>query len=86
MDGRAAIHVAGQPLLLVSTDLQTWNTLVNELRCIVIKSQPKPTQSVADQLALVPLLLVVWPHMVSCHRHSYSDTIFGGIPNVLVIS
>jgi hypothetical protein len=55
MDGRAAIHVAGQPLLLVSTDLQTWDTLVNELRCIVVKSQPKPTQSVADQLALVPL-------------------------------
>jgi hypothetical protein len=29
MDGHSAIHVAGRPLLPVSTDFQTWDTLVN---------------------------------------------------------
>jgi hypothetical protein len=26
------------------------------------------------------------PTWSMCHKHSYSDTIFGGIPNILVIS
>jgi hypothetical protein len=62
MDGRAAIHMAGRPLLPVSTDFWTWDTLVNRLRMITVKSLPEPTQSVASQLrgwagrpALVPL-------------------------------
>jgi hypothetical protein len=29
MDGRAAIHVAGRPLLLVSTDCRALDTLVS---------------------------------------------------------
>jgi hypothetical protein len=29
MDGRVAIHVAGWPLLLVSTNFRAWDTLVN---------------------------------------------------------
>jgi hypothetical protein len=29
MDGRAAIHVAGRPLLLIFTDFRTWDTLIN---------------------------------------------------------
>jgi hypothetical protein len=37
MDGRAAIHVAGRPLL-VSTNSQTWDTLVNQLWSVAIKS------------------------------------------------
>jgi hypothetical protein len=45
MDGRAAIHVAGRPLL-VSTNSQTWDTLVNQLWSVAIKSRPKPTQSI----------------------------------------
>jgi hypothetical protein len=38
MDGRAAIHVADQPLLPVSTDFRTWDTLVNRLKSVAIKS------------------------------------------------
>jgi hypothetical protein len=71
MDCRAAIHVASRPLLPVSTDFRTWDSLVNWLRSIAVKSQPEPTQSVAgrprgwaDRPALVPLWLVVWPHVV----------------------
>jgi hypothetical protein len=29
MDNRAAIHMDGRPILLVSTDFRTWDTLVN---------------------------------------------------------
>jgi hypothetical protein len=49
MDGRVAIYVAGRPLLPVSTNFQTWDTLVNRLRSIAVKSLPRPTQSVACQ-------------------------------------
>jgi hypothetical protein len=62
MDGRAAIHVASQPLLPVSTDSRAWFTLVNQRMNVAIKSQPKPTQNVvgrlrgwAGRLALEPL-------------------------------
>jgi hypothetical protein len=55
INGWAGIHVAGWPLLLVSTDFGSWDTLVNRLRSIAVKSRPKPTQSVASQLALVLL-------------------------------
>jgi hypothetical protein len=68
MDSQAAIHVAGWPLLLLSTNFWTWDTLRNWLRSIAVKSRPKPTQSVADRArgwadrpTLVPLWLVVWP-------------------------
>jgi hypothetical protein len=54
MVGRAAIHVAVRPLLLVPTDFQTWDTLVNQLRSVAVKCQPEPTQSMAGQPALVP--------------------------------
>jgi hypothetical protein len=71
MDGRAAILVAIRPLVLVSTKFWTWDTLLNRLRSVAITSWPEPTQGVADwprgwanRSALVPLLLVVWPHMV----------------------
>jgi hypothetical protein len=49
MDGRAAIHVAGWPLLPVSTDFRIWDTLVNQLRILTVKSRPEPTQSVAGR-------------------------------------
>jgi hypothetical protein len=71
MDGLVAIHVSRQPLLPVSTDFQTWKTLVNRLRSIALKSRPEQTRSVAarprgwaGRLALMPLWLVVWPHVV----------------------
>jgi hypothetical protein len=71
MDGRVAIHVAGRPLLPVSTDLRTLDTLVDCLRSVATKSRPEPTQSVVGQPwgwarrpALEPLWLVVWPHVV----------------------
>jgi hypothetical protein len=71
MDGRAAIDVASRPLLPVSTDFRTWDTFVNRLRSITVKSRPEPTQSVADRprvwadrSTIVPLWLVVWPHVV----------------------
>jgi hypothetical protein len=85
MDGWAAIHVAGQPLLPVSTDFRTWNTLVNRLRSVAVKSRPEPTQTVAGQ-PLCPFDLWFDPTWSMCHKHSYSDTIFGGIPGILVIS
>jgi hypothetical protein len=71
MDGWAAIHVADRPLLLVSTNFRTWDTLVNRLKSVAIKSRPEPTHSVAAQprgwacrLAFGPLWLVVWPHVL----------------------
>jgi hypothetical protein len=85
MDGWAAIHVAGWPLLLVSTDFQTLDTLVSCLRSVAAKSRPEPTQSVADR-PLGPFDLWFGPMWSMCHKHSRGDTIFGGIPNVLVIS
>jgi hypothetical protein len=51
-------------LLLVSTDFQTRDTLVNRLRSVAVKSQPKLTQTVAGRPTLVPLGLVVSPHVV----------------------
>jgi hypothetical protein len=50
MDGRAAIHVASQPLLPVSTDFRTLDTLVDRLRRVAAKYWPKLTQSVAGQV------------------------------------
>jgi hypothetical protein len=85
MDGRAAIHVASRPLLLVSTDSRAWHTLVNRLRSVAIKSQPEPIQCVASQ-PMCPFDLWFGPIWSTCHKHSCSNTIFGGIPNVLVIS
>jgi hypothetical protein len=71
MDDWVTIHVAGQLLLPVSTDFRTWDTLVNWLRRVAVMSRPEPTQSVAGRPrgwaglpALVPLWLMVWPHMV----------------------
>jgi hypothetical protein len=71
MESRAAIHVAGQPLLSVSIDSRAWDTLVNQHMNVSAKSRPEPSQTVADQLrgwvgrpALEPLCLVVWAHMV----------------------
>jgi hypothetical protein len=64
MDGWAAIHMVGQPLLLISTDFRILDTLVDRLRSVATKSQPEPTQSVVGRPALVPLWLVVWPHVV----------------------
>jgi hypothetical protein len=60
MDGRAAIHVASRPLLSVSTESWAWDTLVNQLRSVAVKSQPELTQSVADPCA--PLTCGLAPH------------------------
>jgi hypothetical protein len=49
MDGRAAIHVAGQQVLPVSTDSRAWDTLVNQPMNVATNSRPKPTQSVAGR-------------------------------------
>jgi hypothetical protein len=45
----AAIHVASQPLLMVSTDSQAWDTLVNHHVNVATKSWLEPTQSVVGQ-------------------------------------
>jgi hypothetical protein len=76
MDGRAAIHVAGRPLLLVSTDYWTWDSLVNRLRSVAIKSRPELTQCLAGH-PLGPFDLWFGPTWSTCHTHSYNDTIFG---------
>jgi hypothetical protein len=62
MDGRAAIHMAGRPLLPVPIDSQAWDTLVNRRMNIAAKSRLEPTQSVvghprgwASRPALEPL-------------------------------
>jgi hypothetical protein len=77
--------VAGWPLLPVSTDFRTLDTLVDRLRSIVAKSRPELTQSVVDR-PLGPFDLSFGPTWSTYHRYSCGDTIFGGIPNVLVIS
>jgi hypothetical protein len=66
MDGRAAIHVASRPLLQVSTNFQTLDTLVDHLRSVAAKCRPEPTQIVAGRPwgqagrpTLEPLWLVV---------------------------
>jgi hypothetical protein len=51
MDSRVAIHVAGRPLLLVSTDFRTLDTLIDHHRSIATKSRPKLTQSLAGRPA-----------------------------------
>jgi hypothetical protein len=63
--------MADQPLLLISTDSQAWDTRVNRRRSVAIKFLLELTQSVAGRprgLAswptLVSLCLVVWPHVV----------------------
>jgi hypothetical protein len=93
MDGWVAIHIAGWPLLSVSTDFRTLDTLVDRLRNVPTKSHPEPTQSVAGRLrgwtsrpALGPFDLWFGPMWSTCYKYSYGDTIFGGTPNVLVIS
>jgi hypothetical protein len=93
MDGRAAIHVTGQPLLPVSTELRTLDTLVDCLRSVAAKSQPEPTQSVAGRPWGCPIGRPMSPFDLwfgsmwsTCHKHSCGDTIFGRILNVLVIS
>jgi hypothetical protein len=60
---------------------------------IAAKSRPEPTESVdnrpwgwASRLALDPFGLWFGPTWSTCHKHFCSDTIFGRIPNVLVIS
>jgi hypothetical protein len=40
--------VASRPLLPVSTDSRAWDTLINRLRSVSVKSRPELTQSVAD--------------------------------------
>jgi hypothetical protein len=77
--------VAGRPLLPVFTDFRTLDTLVDRLRSVAAKSRPKLSQSVAGRLALGPFDLWFGPTWSMCHKHSYGDTIFDGIPNVLVI-
>jgi hypothetical protein len=85
MDGQAAIHMTGWLLLLVSTDFLTLDTLLDHLRSVAAKSRPEPTQSVAGR-PLGPFDLWFGPTRATCQKYSYGDTIFGGIPNVLVIS
>jgi hypothetical protein len=43
MDGWVAIHMAGRPLLPVSTDFRTLDTLVDYLRSVAGMSWPKST-------------------------------------------
>jgi hypothetical protein len=47
MDGRAAIHVADRPLLLVFIDSRALDTLVNRRVNVAAKSRPELTQRVA---------------------------------------
>jgi hypothetical protein len=49
MDGRAAIHMVGRPLLPICTDFRTLDTLVDHLRSIAAMSQSEPSQSVAGR-------------------------------------
>jgi hypothetical protein len=84
MDGWAAIHTADRPLLPVSTDSRAQDPLLNQRVNVATKSRPEPTQSVAGR-PLSPLDLWFGPMWSTCHKHLSSDTIFGRIPNVLVI-
>jgi hypothetical protein len=86
MDGQAAIHVAGWPLLLVFTDSRAWDTLVIRRINIAAKSQPELTHMWLAGRPLSPFGLWFDPTWSTCHKHSCSDTIFGRIPNVFVIS
>jgi hypothetical protein len=56
--------VVGRPLLLISTDSQAQDPLMNRRVNVAAKSRPEPTPSVAGRPALEPLLLMVWPHVV----------------------
>jgi hypothetical protein len=85
MDSQTAIHVAGRPLLPVSTDFRTLDTLLDRLRSVATKSQPESTQSVVGR-PMIPFDLWFGPTWSMCHKHSCSDTIFGRILSVLVIS
>jgi hypothetical protein len=85
MDDQVAIHMAGRPLLAVSTNSRAWDTLVNRRMNIATKSWPEPTQSVADR-PLSRFDLWFGPTWSMCHKHSCSDAIFGRIPNIVVIS
>jgi hypothetical protein len=78
--------MAGRPLLLVSTNFLTLDTLVDCLRSIDAKSRLEPTLGVASRPALGPFDLWFGPTWSTCHKYSCGDTIFGGIPNVLIIS
>jgi hypothetical protein len=49
MDGRLGVPVAVRPLLLVSTDSQTQDTLVNRRMNVAAKSRLEPTQSVSGR-------------------------------------
>jgi hypothetical protein len=49
MDGRAAIHVAGRPLLPVPIDYRAWDTLINRRMNVAAKFRPELTQSVASR-------------------------------------
>jgi hypothetical protein len=49
MDFRAAIHVAGQPLLPGSTDFQHWIPLVNQRSNMTVESRAELTQRLAGR-------------------------------------
>jgi hypothetical protein len=75
MDGRVAIHVVSQPLLLISTVFWTWDTLVNRLSSVVIKSQPEPTQSVAGQRETSV-------HYFSCSRGTDTESTISALGHI----
>jgi hypothetical protein len=77
--------MAGRPLLLSSTDFRTLDTLINRFKSVAAMSRPELTQSVAGRLDLGPFDLWFGSMWSTCHKHSCSDTIFGGLLNVIVI-
>jgi hypothetical protein len=84
MVGRPSKWSAGRPLLPVSTDFRTLDTLVDRLSSVVTKSRPELTQSMAGRPRgwagpWAPLTFGLAPRGMRV-------TIFGGIPNILVIS
>jgi hypothetical protein len=73
------------PLLMVSTKSRAYDTLVNRRVNITAKLRPKPTQSVAGW-TLSAFDLWLSPTWSIGRKHLCIDTIFGRIPNVLVVS
>jgi hypothetical protein len=78
MDGWAAIHMAGRPLLLGSTDFQRWIPLVKQCSSVTIKSRAELTQRLAGRargwagwLTPRPTWPGVWPTWSTCHLQPY---------------